>query len=202
MDIPQKIVFIMLVLILFSQTGCTTHTKSITESINEDDVRRVIKEELAQLELKLAQQAQVLPPEEINSYQTQVPGDGDTERNSYDPLSLNQELEMLEVSSNISPTELAKNLLGDTNNYEIGYCFSSAQVSMYPINELNTDEMNSTLTVIYTHIGFCDGSVAGIEKRFDFEKIEQEQWQVNWVGQRYACRRGSGSWTTPGTLCP
>ncbi len=57
----------------------------------------------------------------------------------------------------------------------------------------------SAVTVISFHGG--DDSVAGGRYRIEFEKIDEERWQVVWAGRQWKClRSNSDEWTTQ--LCP
>ncbi len=57
----------------------------------------------------------------------------------------------------------------------------------------------SVVTVISLHGG--DDSVLGSRYRLEFEKIDEERWQVVWAGQQWKCvRSNTREWTTQ--LCP
>lgn len=56
--------------------------------------------------------------------------------------------------------------------------------------------------VTVTNDGRADDSVGGARHRLEFEKIDDQRWQITWAGMQLKCRRGNnaGKWTTQ--LCP
>ncbi|MEO1095782.1 MAG: hypothetical protein AAFX01_12880 [Cyanobacteria bacterium J06638_28] len=130
---------------------------------------------------------------------TYPPGNGNTPRDRYTVLSVEEELAKFGLNSQVSPDELAEILASIPNG--VGEGKPSKQTKIYPIKNKTIKEPNSTHTVVYTYIGFSDDSIAGSETRFDFTQSEQGQWQVNWVGERTACWRGNRAWAPPGKYC-
>ncbi|MGD1896358.1 MAG: hypothetical protein ACFB16_05325 [Phormidesmis sp.] len=56
--------------------------------------------------------------------------------------------------------------------------------------------------VTITNDGSGDDSVRGTRHRLEFEKIDNQRWQIAWAGMQQRCSRGQnpGEWTTE--LCP
>ncbi|MBE9061169.1 hypothetical protein [cf. Phormidesmis sp. LEGE 11477] len=69
-----------------------------------------------------------------------------------------------------------------------------------PILELQVFTDYSVVTV--TNEGFVDDAIAAKRDRLEFEKVDEQRWQIVWAGDQQRCRRGRDleEWTTQ--LCP
>jgi hypothetical protein len=132
------------------------------------------------------------PGSEVSTQLSHTPGNATTGRSSYKTVA---------IPENAPPDPFAAAAAGlDSLPTQIDECFSLGQVSIYPLDPEQTDHAPASVAVVFTQLGACDDSRAGVEQRADYSRDDQGQWQLEWGGERTACRRGEQAWTTE--LCP
>ncbi len=111
------------------------------------------------------------------------------ERDKYKPISM-QEIASRTFTVGTDRRAIAFDAFGLTS-FEEGSSPSDLFIDEYT--------EYSAITVTSFHGG--DDSVAGGRYRIEFEKIDQERWQVVWAGKQWKCvRSDSKEWTVQ--LCP
>ena len=114
-----------------------------------------------------------------------------SERLNYRPVQVSSLLDRGFPIQGTNPEEIAFNLLGRTS---LGEGEQPSVVELQPFADYSV--------VIVTNDGSADDSVGGNRYRLEFEKTDDQRWQLVWAGTQQRCRRSGNpeEWTTQ--LCP
>ncbi|MEM6867689.1 MAG: hypothetical protein AAF528_04840 [Cyanobacteria bacterium P01_C01_bin.121] len=205
--------FLSLSLLIFiPQLGCGSESNNLTEyelrSILVEELQSY-NQELSSTDIKTILRESFIENGLVNDLETvggsseKDPGDESTERSAYEWLAIDPELASLGLNVTDAPSLVASTLLeGSSPPYETDECFNLEQVSIHDLEQLQQEELNAEIALIYTYFGVCSDAEGGVEKRIDFGRDSQGQWLITWIGERNACNRESMPWAAVGELCP